>query len=97
MNSAKLKAIMELIDQMEEKVLSKKKGDIPETGKVKITKVAVMPNMMEDEDEDNEDLATSIIDKKDEENEEIPTPKKEEGDEDETSALERLRKRFSGK
>lgn len=93
MNAAKMKAIMALIDDMDENMLGDIKSkmsdkmDMPEMGKpdVKITKVAVIPKkeMEDSEEEDNEDKSTL----------EGILPK--EGDEEDP--LAKLRKKFAGK
>ena len=95
MNSAKIKAIMNLINDMDDDMLKgvdmKDKMENskmePDAAKVKITKVAMMPKPMEEESEEesegNDDMQSL----------EKILPK--EGDEDDP--LAKLRKKFQGK
>ena len=95
MNSAKIKAIMNLINDMDDDMLKgvdmKDKMENskmePDAAKVKITKVAMMPKPMEEESEEES-----------EGNDDMPSLEKilpKEGDEDDP--LAKLRKKFQGK
>lgn len=83
MNQAKMKALMALIDTMNDNVVGDMKGMKEDKPDVKITKVAVIPKEDEEMEKDNSDVPSL----------EKMLPK--EGDEDDV--LAKLRKKFTGK
>lgn len=98
MNSAKMKAIMSLINDMDDDMLkgvdmkSKMEGsDIePDAAKVKITKVSMLPKKPEMEMKEDEEMETEDNDDKS-----LADMLPKEGDEEDP--LFKLRKKFSGK
>jgi hypothetical protein len=97
MNSAKMKAIMSLINDMDDDMLKgvdmkSKMTEMESKPEVKITKVAMLPKKpeMEIKEEDDEEMKTE-----DNEDKSLADMLPKEGDEEDP--LFKLRKKFSGK
>ena len=95
MNSAKMKAIMSLINDMDDDMLKgvdmkSKMTEMESKPEVKITKVAMLPKKPEIKEEDDEEMETE-----DNEDKSLADMLPKEGDEEDP--LFKLRKKFSGK